>query len=952
MVWCAYVSSDFFGPTIQWPYTPVLRREDTKLIFAPMPQFSVRVWNRCALSDQQAGRSLIVTTFCRQRLLKNPRQPFLWSARDQRGDDEVESRRDGRSIVHTRYNKTPYELIRGRKPNVQYFHVFGSLCYPTNDRDDIGKTKPKAIVGIFIGYSESSRGFRIYNRQTKKIMEMIHVKFDELTSVASECNNPRPEYYVTSTPEVSDNSAANTLDNEDTPSSSLIVIEEDEAPQIVFSSVELVATEPNTLFSNKNANELVQEDIAELDGNVFYNPLHTPVFEESESSSTYQDSSNMHEFYQTRHSTDKWTKNHLIEQVIGDPSKPVMIRHRHHTDVEVCMYALTVSTTEPKNIKEAMLDHSWIESMQDEPNQFIVWELVECHVGRNIIAVKWLWKNKTDAENTIIRNKSRLVANGYGQEEGIDFKESFASVASLEAVKIFVAYAAHKNFPAYQMDVKMEFLNGPLKEEVFVRQPDGFVDPEFPNHIYSLKKAMYGIVDPTLFTRRHGDDILLVQIYVDDIIFRSTNQVFSNRFAKLMKDNFEMSMICEMKFFLGLQIHQSPRGIFICQSQYTMDLLKKHGMEKCGSISTPMATVKLDADLQGTQIYSMAREDEFHDDNPPPLVPPTQQTPHTLSTIKLLILKKGEYDIWAMKIEHYLRHTDYPIWEVIQKGNGPVQVSTDTNGQIRVLPPKTAEEILARERERKERTTLLMSIPEDHLAKFHKMTDAKEMWEAIKSRFGGNDESNKMQKYILKQQFESFSVSNSEGLQKGYDRFQSLLSQLEIHGVGVSTEDDNQKFLRSLPASWSQVSLIMRTKPGVDTLNFDDLYNNFRVFKSDVKGSTTSSSSTQNVAFVSSESTSSTNDVDEFDLEEMDLKWQVAMISMRLKKFYKKTGRKLHFDAKEPVGFDKTKVECFNCHNTGHFARECRSKGNQESRRRDAGNTGYKAKDNGRRPGK
>ncbi|GJQ93075.1 hypothetical protein Tco_0004214 [Tanacetum coccineum] len=338
----------------------------------------------------------------------------------------------------------------------------------------------------------------------------------------------------------------------------------------------------------------------------------------------------------------------------------------------------------------------------------------------------------------------------------------------------------------------------------------------------------------------------------------------------------------------------------------------------------------------------MAGEDENHDENAniPPPVPPTQQAPHTLSTIKLPILKKGEYDIWAMKMEHYLGHTDYPIWEVIQKGNGPVQVSTDTNGQIRVLPPKTAEEILARERERKARTTLLMSIPEDHLAKFHKMTDAKEMWEAIKSRFGGNDESKKMQKYILKQQFESFSVSNSEGLHKGYDRFQSLLSQLEIHGAGVSTEDANQKFLRSLPASWSQVSLIMRTKPGVDSLSFDDLYNNLRVFEPDVKGSTGSSSSAQNVAFVSS-STSSTNDVstaygvstssghnsqregsssytdelmysffanqssgpqldhedleqvDEFDLEEMDLKWQVAMISMRLKKFYKKTGRKL-----------------------------------------------------------
>ncbi|GJU91649.1 hypothetical protein Tco_1304072 [Tanacetum coccineum] len=387
------------------------------------------------------------------------------------------------------------------------------------------------------------------------------------------------------------------------------------------------------------------------------------------------------------------------------------------------------------------------------------------------------------------------------------------------------------------------------------------------------------------------------------------------------------------------------------------------------------------------------------DENPPPPPPPptqqtptqqTPQTPHTVSTIKLPILKKGEYDIWAMKMEHYLAHTDYPIWEVIQNGNGPVSITTDTQGQIKVLPPRTAEEILARERERKARTTLLMALPEDHLAKFHKMTDAKEMWDAIKSRFSGNDESKKMQKYILKQQFEGFSVSNSEGLHKGYDRFQSLLSQLEIHGAGVSTKDANQKFLRSLPSAWSQVSLIMRTKPGVDSLSFDDLYNNLRVFENDVKGYTASSSSTQNVAFVF-ENTSSTNDVstaysvsnpsgqnsqyeqtssysllanqsscpqldhedleqlDEFDLEEMDLKWQVAMISMRMKKFYKKTGRKLQFDAKEPVGFDKTKVECYNFHKTDHFARECRTKGNQDSRKRDAWNSGNK---DGRRSGK
>nr|GEW70428.1 ribonuclease H-like domain-containing protein [Tanacetum cinerariifolium] len=187
--------------------------------------------------------------------------------------------------------------------------------------------------------------------------------------------------------------------------------------------------------------------------------------------------------------------------------------------------------------------------------------------------------------------------------------------------------------------------------------------------------------------------------------------------------------------------------------------------------------------------------DQPETSNPTPPIPPlTQQIPHTISSIKLPILKKGEYDIWTMKMEHYLSHTDYPIWQVIKNSNGPVSVITDTNGTIKILPPKTAEEVVARERERKARTTLLMALHEDHLEKFHKMSDAKEMWEAIKSRFGGNDESKKMHKYLLKQQFEGFSVSASEGLYKRHDRFQTLLSQLEIHGGGVSHEDANQKF--------------------------------------------------------------------------------------------------------------------------------------------------------------
>nr|GEZ93403.1 integrase, catalytic region, zinc finger, CCHC-type, peptidase aspartic, catalytic [Tanacetum cinerariifolium] len=207
--------------------------------------------------------------------------------------------------------------------------------------------KAKADIGIFIAmaseFNNSEPSFNCLNFQDSS---------EDLQSLPSKTDLDNlfgplyEEYYATSTPEVLVNSAENTLDNKDTPSSSSsIIVEEDEAPQIVSSTEEPFATEPNTLVSDENADELVQEDCAELDGNVFYNLLHTPVFEEAESSSTYKDPSNMHEFHQTHRSIDKWTKNHPIEQVIANPSKPVMTRHRLHTDGEVCMYALTVSTT-------------------------------------------------------------------------------------------------------------------------------------------------------------------------------------------------------------------------------------------------------------------------------------------------------------------------------------------------------------------------------------------------------------------------------------------------------------------------------------------------------------------------------------------------------------------------------------------------------------------------------
>nr|GEZ23202.1 hypothetical protein [Tanacetum cinerariifolium] len=202
------------------------------------------------------------------------------------------------------------------------------------------------------------------------------------------------------------------------------------------------------------------------------------------------------------------------------------------------------------------------------PHTTLVWELVNKPFGKTVIRLKWLWKNKKDEDQTVIRNKARLVAKGYAQEDGIDFVKSFAPVACLEAVWIFIAYAAHKSFPIYQMDVKTSFLNGQLKEEVYVAQPDGFVDPDHPEKVYRLRKALYGLKQAP-------------RVWYDELSKFLTSKGFTK----------------------GLQIHQSPRGIFINQAKYTLEILHKHGMDKGQSIGTPMATKpKLDADLSGNPV--------------------------------------------------------------------------------------------------------------------------------------------------------------------------------------------------------------------------------------------------------------------------------------------------------------------------------------------------------------
>ncbi|GJS22967.1 retrovirus-related pol polyprotein from transposon TNT 1-94 [Tanacetum coccineum] len=288
------------------------------------------------------------------------------------------------------------------------------------------------------------------------------------------------------------------------------------------------------------------------------------------------------------------------------------------------------SPIEPKNYKDALTQACWIEAMQEELNEFErleVWELVPRPDKVMVITLKWIYKVKLDELGGILKNKARLVARGYRQEEGINFEESFAPVARLDAIRIFLAYAAHMNMIVYQMDVKTTFLNGILREEVYVSQPDGFVDPGNPNHVYKLKKALYvlkqaprtwydllskfllsqdfskGTVDPTFFIKRQGKDILLVQIYVDDIIFASTTPELCDQFSKIMCLKFKMSMMGKISFFLGLQISQSTRGIFINQSKYALESLKKYGMESSDPVDTPtVEKSKLDEDAQGKAV--------------------------------------------------------------------------------------------------------------------------------------------------------------------------------------------------------------------------------------------------------------------------------------------------------------------------------------------------------------
>eukprot|EP00253_Pinus_taeda_P005848 PITA_05848 len=240
------------------------------------------------------------------------------------------------------------------------------------------------------------------------------------------------------------------------------------------------------------------------------------------------------------------------------------------------------------------------------------WELVPRPKDKNVIGTKWILKNKLNENGEVIRNKARLVCKGYAQQEGIDFEETFAPVTRLEAIRMFLALSSFQKFKVFQMDVKSSFLNGDLEEEVYIEQPDGFILGNDPNLVCRLKKALYGLkqaprawyyrldkylqrqgfskgsADSNLYIKIENNKLLILVVYVDDIIFDSNEEAMSQNFALVMQKEFEMSLLGELTYFLGLQIQQKKGGIFLSQTKYLKQILKKYGMEDSKPVCTPI----------------------------------------------------------------------------------------------------------------------------------------------------------------------------------------------------------------------------------------------------------------------------------------------------------------------------------------------------------------------------
>ncbi|GKA57084.1 retrovirus-related pol polyprotein from transposon TNT 1-94 [Tanacetum coccineum] len=450
-----------------------------------------------------------------------------------------------RSLIRLRYGKTPYELLHDKKPDLSYLHVFGALCYPNNDSKDLGKLKAKVDVGIFIRYAPTKKACRIYNRRTRRIVEIIHVDFDELTTMASEQSSSGPAL------------------NEITPathSSGLV-------PKPPFSTPCVPPTRNgcdallHPLFDEYfNSPPRVDTPVPEVHAPV---PVVSTGVEEGD-----------HDIEVAHMDNHPYVGPQILDPSSEESSSQVIIPNNVHSINQTPEHISGLKITRLIMSLVILLDKFPLEiNYKMKPCSVI---LMLSSFLSNQRVIKKHWQNpvvlkpckKNSMSLNVLKFGSLLVARGYRQEEGIDFEESFAPVARLEAIRIFIAFAAHMNMVVYQMHVNTMFLNGIIREEVYVSQLDGFVDSENPNHVYKLKKALYGLKQAP----RAWYDLL-------------------------------SSFLLSQKFSKGLQISQSPRGIFLNKSKYALESLKKYGMETNEPVDTPMVEKsKLDKDPKGKAV--------------------------------------------------------------------------------------------------------------------------------------------------------------------------------------------------------------------------------------------------------------------------------------------------------------------------------------------------------------
>ncbi|GJZ25180.1 putative ribonuclease H-like domain-containing protein [Tanacetum coccineum] len=637
---------------------------------------------------------------CKAKLMSSISQPLQMLHMDLFGPTSVRSINHktyclvvtddfSRVLVTKPHNKTPYELIIGRPPSISFMRLFGCPVTILNTLDPLGKFDGKAEEGFLLGYSVNSKAFKVFNIETIKVEENLHVNFlKNKPNVASQGPNwlfdidsltNSMNYQPVSAGNQTNKNAGPQEANGDTGLKKNVdagqTKEENMSTQqyIVFplwssiSSSYKGSDEKNgdDAVDDTAGKKTVQEPANEYD-QALQNVLDKMMDQEKEDNDTPVNSAST-----SRTLSPVGPSNESSFFPFGG-SFPIDVSHLPHDPLmpeledeadfpspgifgntyddtletynspnadqsmgaEADINNMEPSTVvKPTKIAQALDDESWVEAMQEELLQFKiqkVWTLFDLPSGKKAIGTKWVYRNKKDERGIIFRNKARLVAQGYKQEEGIDYDEVFVPVARFETIRLFLAFVSFMNFPMYQMDDKSAFLYGTIEEEVYVCQPPGFVDPKFPDKVYKVEKALYGLhqalrawyetlstyqldngfhrgqIDKTLFIKRLRGDILLVQVYVDDIIFGSTKQSLCDEFEHIMHKRFQISSMAELTFFLGLQVKQKEDGIFISQDKYVGKILKKFGFSSIRTASTPMETNKAltkDEDAEDVDVY-------------------------------------------------------------------------------------------------------------------------------------------------------------------------------------------------------------------------------------------------------------------------------------------------------------------------------------------------------------